>query len=263
MDSVTITISPSISFLGILNLVGATQGLLLASALLGAKDGNKTANRLLAALTLTISIVVSGAVLLTSNYVFLYPHLSRIHHPFVFLGGPLLFLYIRELTSGGKRFERKNFLHFIPFALCVIYLLPYYFQSGRAKVQVLSSEYVQSAGQWYFIRSTLVIVQFLVYLVLIVLTIIQYSRRVKRRELPRDEAARSELRFFVIALTVIWVGAVVRYTTGLGSNLLVPLGASILIYGMGYLKMMRPRLSAAKASGELTGEEQQLWTKEV
>ncbi len=70
MDSVTITINPALSFLGILNLVGAAQGLLLASALLNSKDGNKTANRLLAALTFTISIIVSGAVLLTSKYVF-------------------------------------------------------------------------------------------------------------------------------------------------------------------------------------------------
>src|SRR5882672_1951961 len=118
MDSVTINIDATLSFLGILNLVGATQGLLLTAALLRSKGGNKTANRLFAALTFTISIIVSGAVLLTSNYVFVYPHLSRIHHPFVFLAGPLLFLYIRELTSERKRFERKDFLHFIPFALC-------------------------------------------------------------------------------------------------------------------------------------------------
>src|SRR5882672_6050346 len=124
MDSVTINIDATLSFLGILNLVGATQGLLLALALMSSKGGNKSANRVLAALTFTSSIIVSGAVLLTSNYVFAYPHLSRIHHPFVFLAGPLLFLYIRELTY-GKRFDRKDLLHFIPSALCLIYLLPY------------------------------------------------------------------------------------------------------------------------------------------
>src|SRR2546421_384192 len=79
-------------------LLEAAQGVLLALALL-TMQGNKTANRLLAALTLTISIVVSGAVLLTSNYVFAFPHLSRLHQPFVFLTAPLLFLYLRELTA--------------------------------------------------------------------------------------------------------------------------------------------------------------------
>lgn len=260
MESVTINIEPALSFLGVLNLVGATQGLLLGLALLSTKGENKTANRLLAALTFTISIIVSGAVLLTSNYFFVYPHLSRIHHPFVFLAGPLLLLYIRELTSPGTRFERKDFLHFIPFALCLMYLLPYYFQGSKGKLGVLSSEYLQeSLGHWYYIRSSLFIIQFLIYLVLIVITINQYSRKVKRRELVRDEAVLSELRFFVIASSVLWVGAVLRYAidpTG-RTNLLVPLGASVLIYGMGYLKMRRPK----PLTSEVQSEEERLSTK--
>lgn len=84
METTNVTIEPALSLLAILNLLGAAQGLLLGLALLGVRGDNKTADRLLAALTLTISIVVSGAVLLTSDYVFIFPHLSRIHHPFVF-----------------------------------------------------------------------------------------------------------------------------------------------------------------------------------
>ena len=244
MDSVTITIEPALSFLGILNLLGAAQGLLLALALVNSKDGNKTANRLLATLTLTISIIVSGAVLLASKYVFVYPHLSRIHHPFVFLAGPLLYLYLRELISNGKGFERKDFLHFVPFAACVIYLLPYYLQSGKSKLNVLSSEYVEaSLGHWYYVRSSLFIIQFLVYLILIVLTIVQFSRRTKKLESQRDRTTLRELRFFVIASAILWIGVVLRYAldpTG-RSNLLLPLGASALVYGMGYLKMTRPK----------------------
>jgi AraC-like DNA-binding protein len=253
MDSTTITIEPALSFLGILNLLGAAQGLLLALALLNSKDGDRTANRLLAALTLTISIIVSGAVLLSSKYVFVYPHLSRIHHPFVFLAGPLLYLYLRELISNGKRFERKDFLHFVPFAVFLIYLLPYYLQSGKSKLDVLSSEYVQvSLGQWYYVRSSLFIIQFLVYLVLIVLTIVQFSRRAKKLDSQQDRATLSELRFFVIASAVLWIGAVLRYAldpTG-RTNLLVPLGASAVIYGMGYLKMTRPKPRPLSDEGE-------------
>src|SRR2546425_3858887 len=91
-----IFINPALSFLAILNLLGAGQGLLLTLALLTAKGDNKIANSLLAALTLTTSIIISGAVLITSNYVFVFPHLSRLHHPFVFLAGPLIFLYRSE-----------------------------------------------------------------------------------------------------------------------------------------------------------------------
>lgn len=242
MDYPELAINPVLSFLAILNLLGAAQGLLLSLALLSAR-GDKTGNRLLAALTLTISIVVSGAVLLTSDYVFVFPHLSRLHQPFVFLAGPLLFLYIRTLTSRARKLEPKDFLHFILFALCAIFLLPYYFQSRLGKIKVLSWEYIGDFGQWYYIRSALFITQFLVYLVLIIIMIIRYSRGVKDRTSVRDKAILFEIRFFVFASSVLWVAIILRLAFQSIPNLLVPLGASILIYAMGYLRMRRPELA--------------------
>ena len=252
MQSTDITIGPNVGFLAVLNLLGAAQGVLLALALVTTKAGRQTANRLLAALTLTISIAVSGAVLLTSNYVFAFPHLSRLHQPFVFLAAPLLFLYLRELTARERRFERKDFLHFIPFVLCLIYLLPYFLQSGAAKIQILVSEYVQPAfGQWYYVRSAVLITQVLVYLVLIAVNIVNYSRSVKLRKSPRERAVLFEVRFFVIATAVLWCTVVLRYAIATMPNLLVPLGASLLIYAMGYLKMRRPE-PQTNGKGELS-----------
>jgi AraC-like DNA-binding protein len=250
MQTTDITIGPNVGFLAILNLLGAAQGVLLALALLTTKSGSRTANRLLAALTLTISIAVSGSVLLTSNYVFAFPHLSRLHQPFVFLAAPLLFLYLRELTAREQKFEKRDFLHFTPFVLCAIYLLPYYLQSSTRKIQVLVAEYVQeSFGTWYYVRSALLITQVLVYLILIVLLIIRY-RKTKARESARDRAVLFEVRFFVIAAAILWVAVVLRYAIPTTPNLLVPLGASMLIYAMGYLKLRRPE-------PELSGKDEQ------
>jgi AraC-like DNA-binding protein len=241
MQLTDITIGPNVGYLAVLNLLGAAQGVLLALALLTQKAGRQTANRLMAALTLTISIAVSGAVLLTSNYVFAFPHLSRLHQPFVFLAAPLLFLYIRELAARERKFKRKDFLHFIPFVACLIYLLPYFLQTRTQKIQVLLSEFLQeSFGPWYYIRSAMLIAQVLVYLILIVLIIIQYSRRAKERDSARDRAVLFEVRFFVVATAVLWVAVVFRYAIPTTPNLLVPLGASLLIYAMGYLKLRRP-----------------------
>jgi len=54
-----IFINPALSFLAIVNLFGAAQGLLLRLALLSVKGKNKLPDRILATLTLTISIIVS------------------------------------------------------------------------------------------------------------------------------------------------------------------------------------------------------------
>ena len=245
MQSSDLTISSNVGYLAILNLLGAAQGVLLALALLTTKSGGRTANRLLATLTLTISIAVCGAVLLTTNYVFEFPHLSRLHQPVVFLAAPLLFLYIRELTARERRFDKKDFLHFIPFVLCLIYLLPYYLKSSGAKIQILISEYLQpTSRQWYYVRSAVLITQALVYLVLIAVNIVKYSRSVKQRKSPGDKAVLFEVRFFVIAAAVLWCAVVLRYAIETMPNLLVPLGASLLIYGMGYLKMRRPEVES-------------------
>lgn len=251
--STDITITPALGILGTLNLLGAAQGLLLSLALLTSNAANKTANRILAALIFSISIIVAGAVMLTSYYVFYFPHLSRIHHPVVFLAGPLLFLYIEMLTSEKTRLNKKDLLHFLPFLFCLIYLLPYYLQSRAAKIQVLSAEYLnESFGAWYYIRSAVFMTQFLVYLVLIVLTIVKYSRRIREHNLASDRAVLFEIRFFVVASTLLWLGAIVRYAfdSSGSTNLLVPLGASVMVYVMGYLKMRRPATDSREVEAE-------------
>lgn len=233
---------PSFNLLAILNLLGAAQGVLLTLALLSVKRGNKFANRVLAALTLTISVVVGGAVLLTTNYTFVFPHLSRVHHPFVFLAGPLLFLYLSALTSGRQSLKKKDFLHFLPFVLCLFYLIPFYFQTTEGKLEYLVSEYYQpSLGGWYYVRSAVFIVQFLVYLIAIVLSLVKYSRTARENS-PYQKHVLFQVRFFVVASAVLWTGVVLRYALDqtANTNLLVPLGASALVYAMAYMRLSKP-----------------------
>ena len=117
----------------ILNLLGAIQGLLLALALVSIKRGNRTANLLLAAFAAMVSILVTWTVL-PARYVLLMPHLLRVNHPFDFAVGPLLYLYVRALTSRRPELKKTDLLHFIPFILCALYLTPYYWQSGEFKL---------------------------------------------------------------------------------------------------------------------------------
>ena len=241
---------PSLTVLAILNLVGAAQGLLLTVALLRVKGGNQTANRLLAALTLTISIVVGGAVLVSTNYVFALPQLSRLHHPFVFLAGPLLFLYIKALTTGEQPIAKKYFFHFVPFTLCLLYLLPYFFQGRADKLASLYSEFYQeSLGEWYYIRSAFFICQFLIYLIAIITTLVKYLRRVRNNDDANERAILFKVRFFVIASVILWAGATLRliFDDSSYTNLLVPLGASILVYALGYLQMANPERVSERA----------------
>jgi AraC-like DNA-binding protein len=241
--------TPYLNLLSVLNLLGAAQGLLLALALVTVGRGNRFANRILAALILTISIFITGAVLRTTGYVFAFPHLAWAHDPFPFLAGPLLFLYLRALTSGKRALARLDALHFIPAALCALYLAPFYFQSAEAKLAILQSEYTQpTMGQWYYVRSSLIVAHFLAYLVVVIVMLWRYTRRVKRGDATTNRAALAQVRFLVAACLVIWIAAALRFALDqtARTNLLVPLLISAVVYGLGYMAMRQPEARAAE-----------------
>lgn len=236
---------PSLNVLSVLILLGAAQGLFLSVLLLSIKGGNKVANRILAALVAAIALIVSGAVVRTIHYDFIFPHLSRIHDPFPFLAVPLIYLYIKRLTSRETAFSRKEFLHFIPFVLCVLYLIPYYLQSREAKLNYLISEsYYPSLGMWYYVRSALLILLASFYLILTFSNILGFMRERKKQNFPAEKAVLFQIRFFVAGFLILLVGGMLRYLLDhtAKTNLLLPLGGSIFIYAIGYLSFRNPRV---------------------
>ncbi|MDQ1591294.1 MAG: hypothetical protein QOG71_1921 [Pyrinomonadaceae bacterium] len=239
----------SLSLLAVLNLLGSAQALLLALALAGNKRADGAAARVLAALVLSMSVVIFGAVMRTSHYEFVFPHVSRVHDPFVFLAGPLLFLYVRALVRRERALARRDYLHFLPFAACVLYLAPYYLSSRRYKLDYMVAEfYYPSLGYWYYVRSTLLLVQFAVYLSLVVLLVVRYSRELRLKGEGRassaERAALFQVRFMVAGFLILFVIGVLRYALDqtARTNLLVPLGASALVYALGYLGLRRPEV---------------------
>ena len=236
---------PALNLIAVLNLLGAAQGVFLSVMLLSVKGGHKVANRILAGLVLAIAITVAGGVVRTVHYDLVFPHLSRIHDPFPFLAIPLLYLYIRALTSRKFDFSKKELLHFIPFILCVGYLIPYYFQSREAKFNLLIAEaYSSSLGLWYYLRSALIILFAGFYLILTFSNILAFMRQSKRQNSPTDKTILFQIRFFVTGFLLLFVSGVLRYLLDhtARTNMLVPLAASVFIYAIGYLSFRNPEV---------------------
>jgi AraC-like DNA-binding protein len=235
----------SFKLLAALDLLGVAQALLLASVLLSVKRGNRTANRFLAAFLIAIAISVGGATLSNMQFVLLFPHLLKIQQPFYFLGAPLLFLYVRALISRKSGLEKKDLLHFIPFSLCVLYLVPYYLQSSEAELHPASSYYGQP---WYIVRSALLLFQFLVYLILIVSTVVSYSRRVKNQTSLADRAILFQVRFLMMTFLALWVLGFLHYILTISypsynnavTDLIVPVYLSAFVYALGYIGLRKP-----------------------
>jgi AraC-like DNA-binding protein len=234
----------SLSLPAVFCVLGLAQALLLAVALLTIRRGNRTANKILAAFAVTISIGISATVLTNTHTFRIYPHLSRINHPFDFLGAPLLFLYIKALTSNTRVLGKKALLHFLPAIACAIYLTPYYFQSSDYKLYHLSS---LEGGQWYYIRSALVLAQFLIYFALIIAKLVKYSQRVRSHITPSERAILFQLKFLLISFIALWVVGIIRYAIDIRypaymaeTVLILPLGVTVILYGLAYLGLRKP-----------------------
>jgi AraC-like DNA-binding protein len=243
---------PSFNLQAILNLLGAVQALLLAVALVSIKGGHKTANRLLAAFALIIAVLISGHILISTHYVELFPHLSRVNHPFDFLVAPLFYLYIRTLLTRNP-LSKRDLLHFAPFALCVLYLIPYYLKSREYK---LANYFSYQYAQWYYVRSALTLLLAVVYLTCIVFMLVKFIRKIKKESSPAERAILFQARFMVFTFLALLLIAILRYLFDLRfpgymryTNLILPLGATIFVYTMAYFglrKLEWPEMGTAE-----------------
>ena len=233
---------PSLDLTAILTLLGGAQGVLLALALLGLKQGNRTATRLLAAFIIICSISIGGSVLHSTRFILLYPHLNQIATPFHFLFAPTMFLYVRVTTSGEPRLQKKDLLHFIPFVLCAAYYLPLYLQSREHKLDYITTALQNYPPAEWRIRSLVLLVQSLPYLVLTGSMILAQSRRAKDSFSPTGRLHLLWLRIFMFMILTTSAAGLFRllFSFRAETMLLVPLCFSIMVYVAGYIALKHP-----------------------
>ena len=232
-----------------LNLLGVTQALLLAAALLGMKRGNRLANKFLAGFVVVIAIGVGGATMASDQFIVQFPHFLKIQDPFYLLGSPLLYLYVRTLIKGRAASGKKDLLHFIPFTLCLFFLLPFYFKSAEAKLFSVGS-YFDYWARWGQIRSSTLIIQFTAYLTLIAFMLVAYTRKLRQKSSPAEKSVLFQVRFLLGTLTAILVVGTLKFvlTTIFPAydtqtvDLLIPASLSMFVYAMAYIGLRKPEM---------------------
>lgn len=66
-----------------------------------------------------------------------FPHLIRLNWGLPLTFGPLLYLYVRQLTIPEAKFTQADLQHFSPYLLNLLLLLPFFLQAGESKIQIL------------------------------------------------------------------------------------------------------------------------------
>ncbi len=234
---------PSLDIFAILNFLGAIQGGFLAFALFTIKRGNSAANFLLGSLLLGTSIVIININLYYTGYIFSFPHMARIHSPINVLIGPLFFFYVKFLTTRGFRFRKYHGFHIIPFVINIIYLVPFYLQSGDEKIAYLMAVFDAYPLEWYIINGLKRLYN-LIYLLLTLRLLIKYSRKMKSDFFSIERVNLNWLRNLMIMFLIVLLISIFIYLVDFRFETIyiVPSVLSIIIYIVGYMGLRRPEI---------------------
>ena len=120
----------------ILLKLGGLQALMLA-VFLFKKRTNNNANLILAFLIVSFGVSCFFYGFNSIAFFLNYPHLIRLDWGIPLLFGPLIYLYTVSLINGESSIQ-KQYIHFLPYLLNLIILVPFFIKSSEEKIQILN-----------------------------------------------------------------------------------------------------------------------------
>jgi AraC-like DNA-binding protein len=174
---VTNALTPLLAWLFVLAM---GQTVFLSVSLLSARQPEmRTANRLLSALLLTFAAILGHAWLGLNHLYRQYPHSAMAIVTLGLAVGPLLYLYLHAMLS-DRPLGRRALLHFVPFGVATLAMLPFYLRPAADKLAWMRS---LDGMPWYLgVAAVVKLVVFLIYL--------RASYRLMRRVPPDSELTR-------------------------------------------------------------------------
>lgn len=236
-------------------LLGVGQALFLVLLLLGFRQKDQLPNFFLSILLIDFSIGLLGTTLGASGYYEKWPHLIRVAEPFVFMYGPLLYLYVRSLTK--NLISWRSLLHFIPFVLALIITIPFFLKSGPEKIAFVESYFKQpELIPEAFGIVTIRLFHLLTYILLSFYLLKKYKAQLLNQFSNIEKISFDWLRKLLIGFAILVGASWLMYSLILGgwislldSNIISSALVAIVIYTIGYMgfRHMRLRMEAKYA----------------
>lgn len=243
-------------------LIAAVQGISLAALILH-KHGRLFANRFLAFMLLMYSAVLLDLMLWDLGISTNYPHLLLLADGLPFLLGPLHYLYVKYLSS-SKRFERRDWLHCLPFVFWQLSILPHLLKPGPEILAFMESAEGMSLSLSYTLFNWALIVQGLTYMALSIVLLRTYSRRITDVFSSLEKVRLGWLRNITyMAILSLVVFLIENWLFLLDINLsnnysLSSTLVAIYVYALGYLGLLRSEVFSQQGVSESIGQLQRL-----
>ena len=241
--------------MGVVFLIGAAQGLFLA-AVLASRPRNALPNRLLAALVLVFSLDLAMAVYHTSEMSTRHPALIGLDLPIAFLYGPLLYLYVRSLTSDRTSLRRADGWHLAPFVGLVVFLMSFFLLPGTEKLVLMRDPSLSFPTRALVIINPLKLVHGFVYMGLVIGLLRRHQHRMADTQSSVEIVRLKWLRTLTIGFVAMLFGTTVIYAiSAVGAPALgmdpdtwyddlTLLCVTVFVYALGYFSLRQPEIMA-------------------
>lgn len=225
----------------------------MAALLISMKKHHK-ANLILTLLILISSFQAFLNAFDNRSFFLEFPHLSKISWLLPSLFGPLIYLFAVLLTDGNKKRKFPLALHFIPFLIYLISLLPYFIKSAHYKIDYLSNFEAASKDD-FGLLTQLSIPLIFIYLLVTWRYLVKYKRQLFLTFSQIEKRKVDWLRqFVVIVLAILLITAIAFYAEKFN----VPYFSWLynytyflvvfLIYWIGYKTLSQPEIFTKETS---------------
>lgn len=183
-------------------IIGIVITLFLSFILL-TKKKKSFADKILFAWLCVITVHLVLFALLSSQEFLQFPYLLGFEIPLPLLHGPFLFIYTSSLTN-ERTTTRTRLLHFIPFALALLSIIPFLFLPPEDKITVYQNE-----GEAYITLTTIIffgiILSGITYSFLSLRLLARHKRKIKDNYSYTEKINLQWLFILITGLSCIWI----------------------------------------------------------
>lgn len=170
--------------------------------LLVTKKEKKAADFILAAWLLVIGLnLISHYMFLTGQYI-QYPSFTFVGFTLPVVYGPFLYMYVRKQTS-PQPFSWKYLMHFIPFVVCNILFVSFYFTPFDRRVEIFKHQGNGFEVEMLF-RLYLIYLSGIVYIILSCWTLYRFRKNMVQQFSNTEKINFNWLLYLIGWLALIW-----------------------------------------------------------
>jgi AraC-like DNA-binding protein len=171
--------------------------------LLISKRGKSTADKILAGWLFIIGCHLALYILSIQRTTIENVHLLGLGIPFPFLHGPFLYLYTAAITNMLPKNRKLPWVHFLPAAILVLYLMPVFLMGTQQKMEL----YIDRGSEYkyfFIIQGILMQLSGLVYVAWSFILLRKHKKNIGQQFSYEERINLNWLRYLIYALLGVW-----------------------------------------------------------